>query len=221
MVEFRAVIEASGVTLPGTLMLPEPAHGIVVFAHASSGSKFSQIDNFLARQLRDAGFGTLRCDLLTQEEAADPNAAFDVPLLARRLSAAAAWVESQPACTGLPLGYIGTGMGAAAACVAAAGAGSPVQAVVCRNGRLDLADEVLPFITAPTLLIVRPGDPAAIQLSYEAISRLGGEKELALIPGTAPLLEEPKALDQLGVVVVGWFWRYLRALVLAAAGSAQ
>ena len=209
MLEIPALIRAEGVTLIGTVGLPREPAGLVLFAQAASGSRFSQIDDFLARTLRHAGFATGRFDLLNETEAADPIVAQDVHLLAQRLLSATAWAEHFPESAGLPIAYMGATLGGAAALLAAAEAGRRVGAVVVRNSRIDLAADALPRVTAPTLLIVRGVDPRFLELTCAALPRLGGEKELAIIPGVAPLLEEPRALDQLAWLAAGWCGRYL------------
>ena len=54
--------------LEGSLVVPETATGIVLFAHGSGSSRHSPRNNFVARVLRDANLGTLLMDLLTREE---------------------------------------------------------------------------------------------------------------------------------------------------------
>jgi pimeloyl-ACP methyl ester carboxylesterase len=209
LVQIPALIRAPGVTLAGTVALPRDPVGVVLFAHAGGASKVDQIDNYLARALRGAGLATLRFDLLNPAEVADPGIAQNVHLLAQRILSATGAVEHLPECAGLPVGYVGATVGAAAALVAAARGGRRVRAVVGRNTRIDLVEDVLPRVTAPTLLVVRNVHAQLLEMTYAALPRLGGEKELAVIAGIAPLLEEPRALDQLGWLVTGWCQRYL------------
>lgn len=61
-------ITAGGVTLDGTLVLPERSRAIVLFAHGSGSSRFSPRNRFVARMLSDAGLATLLFDLLTPDE---------------------------------------------------------------------------------------------------------------------------------------------------------
>ena len=140
--------------LPGMLDIPSQACGIVLFAHGSGSSRLSPRNNYVARALRDASLGTLLFDLLTEEEEGVRAHVFDIELLAGRLSAAAEWLATEPAAEGLPFGLFGASTGAAAALVAAAAAPDMYRAVVSRGGRPDLAGEALPYVTAPTLLIV-------------------------------------------------------------------
>jgi hypothetical protein len=207
--EIPTLIRAEGITLTGTVAFPRDPVGVVVFAVVDSGSYFHQIDEVLARGLRKVGIATMRLDLLSEAEAADPIMADNVHLPARRLLAATECVEHMPECAGLPLGYAGAAIGAAAALLAAAEAGPRVRAVVARNGRLDLVADAPSRVTGATLLVVRNIEQHLLATTYEALPRLGGEKALAILPGHIPLVEDPRALDQLAWLVTGWYSRYL------------
>jgi alpha-beta hydrolase superfamily lysophospholipase len=206
----HATIAADGVTLDGNLELPPRARGVVLFAHGSGSSRLSPRNIFVADALRAAGAGTLLLDLLTAEEANDRDKVFDVRLLARRLLHATAWVESQLETAGLPIGYFGASTGAAAAVAAAPECGRVLRAVVSRGGRPDLAMEVLPSVTVPTLLIVGSEDDVVLQLNRSALDRLGGPKELAVIEGATHLFDEPGTLEQVAQLAAEWFGRYLK-----------
>jgi putative phosphoribosyl transferase len=206
----HATIAADGVTLDGNLELPPRARGVVLFAHGSGSSRLSPRNIFVADALRAAGAGTLLLDLLTAEEANDRDKVFDVRLLAQRLLHATAWVESQLETAGLPIGYFGASTGAAAAVAAAPKCGRVLRAVVSRGGRPDLAMEVLPAVTVPTLLIVGSEDDVVLELNRSALDRLGGPKELAVIDGATHLFEEPGTLEQVAQLAAEWFGRYLK-----------
>ena len=65
-------IPAGAAKLEGILGLPKQAKGIVLFAHGRGSGRLSPRNNYLARALRDEGFGTLLMDLLMVDEAEDP-----------------------------------------------------------------------------------------------------------------------------------------------------
>jgi putative phosphoribosyl transferase len=120
--EMREVaIPAPPVVLAGILGVPEDAAGLVLFAHGSGSSRLSPRNAFVAQALRRAGIATLLFDLLTEREARDRARVFDIPLLAARLAAAAAWARGDAATRALALGYFGASTGAAPARAAAAG----------------------------------------------------------------------------------------------------
>ncbi|MBI4496954.1 MAG: dienelactone hydrolase family protein [Chloroflexi bacterium] len=220
--ELRPVrIPAGRVTLDGDLGVPERAQGIVLFAHGSGSSRFSPRNRFVAQELRKAGLATLLLDLLTpEEETIDLRTAhlrFDIEFLAERLIAATEWVVQHPDTRGLPIGYFGASTGAAAALVAAARRPDVVRAVVSRGGRPDLAGAALPYVQAPTLLIVGGADVPVIALNREAMRQLRADKELIIIPGAGHLFEEPGALEEVARAATGWFQRYLGEARRAAA----
>ena len=208
-------IPAEGVTLQGDLTVPAGARGIIVFAHGSGSSRLSPRNRMVARQLQEAGFGTLLFDLLTAREESVDNVTralrFDIDFLAARLAAATAWLGSQGIAHDLPFGYFGASTGAAAALVAAARHPGMVAAVVSRGGRPDLAGPLLRNVTAPTLLLVGGADVAVIELNQKALAQLGCEgKELAIVPGATHLFEEPGTLERVAELASQWFARYLR-----------
>ncbi|MDT0308331.1 phosphoribosyltransferase family protein [Streptomyces sp. DSM 44917] len=199
--------------LPGELTLPEGASGVVLFAHGAGSGRLSPRNRFVADSLNAVGLGTLLFDLLTEEEAEDRANVFDVGLLAARLTDATAWLD-----TPLPLGYFGASTGAAAALWAAAEPGARIGAVVSRGGRPDLADQRLPEVTAPTLLIVGGGDPQVLELNREAqqAMRAAPGTRLSVVPGATHLFPEPGALSEVAELARDWFLTHLAGAAPAA-----
>jgi pimeloyl-ACP methyl ester carboxylesterase len=208
-------IPANGEVLAGGLVLPPGSVGLVLFAHGSGSSRWSPRNRHVAQALQRARLGTLLFDLLTAaEEVEDARTArlrFDIPLLARRLLAATAWVRADLRTRGLRVGYFGASTGAAAALVAAAARPEDVAAIVSRGGRPDLAEEALGRVRAPTLLVVGGRDLAVLELNRRALAALRVESELAVVPGAGHLFEEPGALDEVARLAAAWFCRYLGA----------
>ena len=85
--------------------------------------------------------------------------------------------------------------------------------VVSRGGRPDLADEALPKVQAPTLLIVGGNDDVVIELNEQARDRMRCEVKLEIVRGATHLFEEPGALEKVAKLASDWF-------LLHAAGSA-
>ena len=198
-------IELGPQRLKGLLGIPPDAAGLVIFAHGSGSGRLSPRNNRVAAGLREAGLATLLLDLLTPEEERDRANVFDIALLASRLSAATDWSLAQAETRHLPIGYFGASTGAAAALVAAAAPRAPVQAVVSRGGRPDLAGEALPLVQAPTLLIVGGNDDVVIQLNEQARARMHCEVKLEIVPGATHLFEEPGALEHVAQLTADWF----------------
>lgn len=205
------VIPADGVELPGILTLPPNPSGLVIFAHGSGSSRWSTRNRYVSDQLVRSGLGTLLFDLLTRDEERNRDNVFNIPLLAKRLAQAAAWVQARPACAGLPLGYFGASTGAAAALVAAADPAAPaVAAVVSRGGRPDLAMDRLEFVRAPTLLIVGGEDRTVLRLNENAQAHLRVHSRLVVVPQATHLFEEPGTLTLAAAHALSWFRTHLR-----------
>jgi putative phosphoribosyl transferase len=217
--EFGIVIEAAdGTPLHADLRVPPDPDGLVIFAHGSGSGRHSSRNRAVAAALNRAGFATLLLDLLGEHEEGERGHVFDVPLLADRLLAAAAWAAMEPATRQLPIGYFGASTGAAAALAAAAAAPDRVGAVVSRGGRPDLAVEVLADVEAPTLLIVGGADRAVLRLNELAAERLAARSEVAVVPGAGHLFEEPGALERVAELAIEWFGAELATAPRSAAG---
>lgn len=190
---------------------PAPA-GLVMFVHGSGSGRFSGRNRHVADVIRSAGLSTLLFDLLSpEEEAVDRYAGslrFDIGLLTERVLGVTGWLRRKGSLQDTPLGYFGASTGAAAALAAAAELGD-ISAVVSRGGRPDLVIEVLPRVSAPTLLIVGGDDHTVIRMNRRAFGYLGGVKEMEIVPGAGHLFEEPGALEKVARLTADWFERHL------------
>jgi putative phosphoribosyl transferase len=207
--EQLVVVPAGQRRLSGVLQVPVGAVGLVLFAHGSGSGRLSPRNQFVASVLRAAGLATLLIDLLEAAEGDARVKVFDIELLAERLQCAADWLSREPSTSALRLGYFGASTGAGAALVAAARAPSAIGAVVSRGGRPDLAQEYLPAVEAPTLLIVGGNDEVVIDLNEQALRRLLCPKEIVIIPGATHLFPERGALKEVARLAQQWFLRYL------------
>jgi pimeloyl-ACP methyl ester carboxylesterase len=195
--------------LPGTLVLPPQAGGIVVFAHGSGSSRHSPRNRHVASVLQQRGLGTLLFDLLTEDEAEDRRRVFDIPLLGERVEQALDGPLARPGLAALPVGLFGASTGAAAALVAAARRPGRVAAVVSRGGRPDLAGEYLARVQAPTLLIVGGDDHEVLALNRWALAQMACAKRLEIIPGATHLFDEPGTLEAAAHGAADWFAAHL------------
>ena len=195
--------------LSGILRVPPDAKGVVAFAHGSGSGRFSPRNQFVARVLEEGSLATLLLDLLEEEEAQDRARVFDIDLLAERLQSAADWLRQQPETNVLRLGYFGASTGAGAALVAAARNPAAVGAVVSRGGRPDLANNYLPTVQTPTLLIVGGNDDVVIQLNEQALRLLHCPKEMVIVPGATHLFQEPGTLEEVARLAKQWLVRHL------------
>ena len=212
-IEESLQIPVTRVELAADISVPESPQGVVLFAHGSGSSRHSPRNRYVAEELQRSGLATVLADLLTpREEQLDAQTAalrFDIPLLAARLTALTDWVAGHEATEGLPVGLFGASTGAAAALVAAAERPDAVAAVVSRGGRPDLAGESLRAVRQPTLLIVGGRDETVVTLNRQAITSLGGDARLEIVPGASHLFEEPGALERVARLASDWFVTHL------------
>ncbi|HEV3363484.1 MAG TPA: alpha/beta hydrolase, partial [Acidimicrobiia bacterium] len=197
------------VSLEHDIVVPEGAHGAVLFVHGSGSSRHSPRNRYVAGELQAAGLAAVLADLLTpEEERIDARTAelrFDIRLLADRVMGLTDWLGDYKATAALDLGYFGASTGAAAALIGAAARPDRVRAVVSRGGRPDLATESLQLVRQPTLLIVGGRDEVVIDLNRKAMQQLAGEARLEIVPGAGHLFEEPGALEQVARLASDWF----------------
>jgi putative phosphoribosyl transferase len=207
-------IATAGATLEADVVVPEPALGVVLFAHGSGSGRHSPRNRYVAGELQKAGLATVLADLLTpQEEQVDAQTGalrFDISLLGERLVALTDWLVTQERTADLGVGLFGASTGAAAALVAAAKRPASVGAAVSRGGRPDLAGGLLRLVRQPVLLVVGERDPTVLDLNRRAMQELGGETTLAIVPAASHLFEEPGALEQVARLAREWFLDHLQ-----------
>jgi putative phosphoribosyl transferase len=206
----EVVVDTDDARLDGTLVIPDGATGLVLFAHGSGSSRHSPRNRFVASALQRAGLGTLLFDLFTpaeedEDEQTGGALRFDVDFLASRVLGAALWAKTQPETSALELGYFGASTGAAAALIAAARRSDIVRAVVSRGGRPDLAGPYLEDVVTPTLLVVGGHDREVLELNREAYQLLRGPRKIVVVPGATHLFEEPGTLEQVARLASDWF----------------
>lgn len=206
-------IPIGDVTVDADLHVPDRATGLVIFAHGSGSSRFSRRNRAVAGMLESAGFGTLLLDLLTPaEESVDERTReyrFNIDMLGERVVGAIDWTRTRADLQDLPVALFGASTGAAAALIGAAARPGQVRAVISRGGRPDLADQALPNVQAPTLLIVGGHDEPVIEMNRDAMRRMRAPVELEIVPGATHLFEERGALEQVIRLATDWCRRHL------------
>lgn len=204
----EVTIPVDGDGLPGELVVPDAAIGLVVFAHGSGSSRHSRRNQQVAVALQEAGLATLLLDLLTEAEGTNRRNVFNIELLARRVTVAVDWAQQTPVVAGMPIGLFGASTGAAAALEAAAGRTETVRAVVSRGGRVDLserADRVL----APVLMVVGGNDDAVLDMNRDTAARLSVEHRVEVVDGAGHLFAGPGQLQRVAELAGDWFRRHL------------
>ncbi|MBE9056124.1 dienelactone hydrolase family protein [Sphaerospermopsis sp. LEGE 08334] len=201
--------------LKGELVVPPEAKGIVVFAHCSGSSRYSNRNHYLAHLLRQQeGLATLLIDLLTEEEDAidqrTQHFRYDISFLSSRLITVTDWLFENTLTRDLKVGYFGVNRGSGAAFLAALARPMNVGAIVCRSGYTDLVIESLGYVHTPTLLIVGGNDCAIIAMNEDAISEIPTQhKQLEIIPEASHKFSEPGAMEEVGRLASQWFKYYL------------
>jgi putative phosphoribosyl transferase len=208
--------------LDGTLTLPDHPRGVVVLAQETGSQPLTQRNHEVARRLQENGLGSLRIELLTDEEeqterwtrhlhcdeeeteARLRHLQLEVSVFTERLLAVSAWLRRR---TALNTAYFGEST-AGAAVLAAAAQAADVSAVVSREGYPDLAAEHLSSVRAPTLLIVEAEDGPMLERNRSALKSLGCPADLRLVPRATCSCEEPTVLAAVAELATGWYERY-------------
>ncbi|MFW6337002.1 MAG: hypothetical protein ACOC3G_07720 [Phycisphaeraceae bacterium] len=95
--------------------------------------------------------------------------------------------------------------------IAAAARPDSLHAIVSRGGRSDLADDALPGVRTPTLLIVGGLDTAVIEMNQSATEQMDCPCEIEIVEGASHLFEEPGKLDEVANLAGQWFQQHLHA----------
>ncbi|HEX3301730.1 MAG TPA: hypothetical protein VHR64_02540, partial [Thermomicrobiales bacterium] len=66
--ERNVTISIGAIALEGSLVVPDPALGVVLFAHGSGSGRHSPRNRYVAGVLQEGGIATLLIDLLTEDE---------------------------------------------------------------------------------------------------------------------------------------------------------
>ncbi len=191
-------ITVQNLELKGILEIPKGADSIVIFAHI--GGEQSERNMLVAEELQKIGLSTLLFDLLIKNEDVAENQ-FNIELITERLIAVTKWSVENEKTKRLKIGYFGSGTGAAAALSSAAYWGTKVKAVVSREGRPDLAMDVLDLIESPTLLIVGGEDREIIDFNRQAYQKMGCIKKTEVVPGGV--------LQRVAELAGLWFMKYM------------
>lgn len=144
-------LPTDGIWLDGLLSHAPDVRALAIILQPNAHHPARARESLIADTLQEAGFATLTMNLLTHyEESRDPDAHFNVPLLANRVLATADWVLHQPPLIGLPIGLVSLGTASGAAIRAASKSPECFGALACLGGRPDLAG------AAPLRTLVRP-----------------------------------------------------------------
>ena len=192
-------VRVDGHELHRQLVAPSHAPGVVMFVH--HGGRIDA-DAPIARALEQRGIATLRVDLV--DDGRD-DSDIAVGTFADRIVETIDWVRADADLRELPLGLFGSGPSTAAALVAAARRPGQIAAVVCGNGRPDLAGDAVAQVRAPTLFIAGRDDEASVALDRDVARRFGRPPTLSLIEGVRRVLDDPAAAAHAAQLAADWF----------------
>ena len=199
-----------GLALAGRLLLPASGgpHPAVVFAHGRGSGKDSPRNAAVAAALRARGFAAFLLDFTGHGESegteADSTLAQQADDLGAALDAIQGLDEIDPARVGLA----GASSGAAAALLAAA-RDARVRALALRSPNPAGAEDALPRVSAPTLLVVGEHDAPSREACEPLGARFGGPWRLEVVAGGDHLFEDPAALARAAALMAAWFERHL------------
>lgn len=197
-------IAAEAVQLTGLLHIPANAHGMVILTHGIENVE--QLTHNTALTIAQAfysdGLATLVVDLFTTEEQQlDAETSYfraNTSIMEQRIVGIAEWLLQTPATQHLAIGYFGMGTTGASTLIAAAERPDVVAAIVSVSGQLAAAQEYLPRILSPTLLIALGNDQNTTTMN--ALEKIAVEKHF----------EQVANIDEdLTRIAGAWFTKYL------------
>lgn len=212
-------VAAGAVTLPALFHMPTNPRGLVVLTHGIAGSADGShaIALTLARGLHQASLATLVVDLFSLgEQQLDQTIDYfkhNTSIMEQRIMGIAEWAQDNAETANLSLGYFGAGVTGAAALIAAAERPDVVKAVVAAGAPLDLAQDYLRRVLAPTLLIAAQQDTNAVNQSQQAVENLPKEKRFEQIAGVRELFSSQESIMQVARLTGEWFAQHLEPIV--------
>lgn len=207
-------INVDGITLHGSLTLPNESQGVLVFVQGVGGGRFSPRNNYIAEQLRKKDIATLLIDLLTPGERnlfRTHNSLANINWLYNRLAKVIDWLHQQEQTATMSIALFGSNLGAAAALKTAADRQQRIAAVISWSGRPELVKDSLAEINAPTLLIAGAYDQALVEANRQAIEQFRAPCFLEIIQNTDFGLKEPGKVEALAQLCSKWLPQYLPA----------
>lgn len=205
-------INIDGITLHGSLILPNESKSVLVFVQGVGGGRFSPRNNHIAAQLQKNNIATLLIDLLTPGERnlfRTHNSLSNINWLYNRLEKVLDWLHHQEHTASMTIALFGSNLGAAAALKTAADRQQHITAVISWSGRPEQVKDSLEKITAPTLLIVGAFDQTLVKANREAVELFRAPCFLEIIPNTSFSLKEPGKVEALAQLCSDWLPQHL------------
>ena len=176
--------------------------------------------NALAFALRENGFGTAVCHLLTEAERQRAAAHRRIPvcteLLARRLMAVVDAVGDEADFGTSAAGIAASGTAAAAALRVAALRPLAFDAIACRHAKIDSVRS-LEYVRAVTLFLAIAGDLARIRPMTRAFQQLQCAKRFEIVPGGSPAFDDERSFRLATELTAAWMQRHIARTATAVA----
>ena len=212
-------VAAGAVTLPALFHVPTHPRGIVVLTHGIEGSADGSHASALAiaSQLHQASLATLVVDLFSPgEQQLDEGTGYfkqNTSIMEQRIIGLSEWTQDNIVTSNLSLGYFGAGVAGAAVLIAAAERPDVVKAVVAASARLDLVENSLRRILAPTMLIAAQQDTNAVQQNQQALEGLTQPTRFEQIAGVNALFSSQDSIGRIAQLAGEWFAQHLEPIV--------
>jgi putative phosphoribosyl transferase len=199
----RVVVGGNGCRIGGELTIPAGATGLVTWMVSAASED-------LGGHLEDCGLATLElhAPVACSTRSVSVELCFELDSLERQLLQVTRWASTDPRTRQLGLGYLGTGVNAAAALMAAAQLGSAIQAVVCYHSLPEAAGRALGQVKAPTLLIAK-SDRVSLQGNRRAYDRLVCRKELVVVSRAENEWARRDMFARIATLATNWFLDHL------------
>jgi putative phosphoribosyl transferase len=172
----------------------------------------------LAFVLRENGFGTAICDLLTEPERERAATHRRIPvcteLLARRLLAVVDAVGDETDLGASAAGIAVSGTAAAAALRVAALRPLAFDAVACRHAKIDSVRS-LEYVRAATLFLAVAGDLSRIRPMTRAFQQLQCGKRFEILPGGSPAFDDERSFRLATELTSTWMRKHVGRTVTA------
>ena len=202
------------------LGMPRSSAGIV-FLLRDNGNVVR--GNALAFALRENGFGTAVCHLLTEPERQRAAAHRRIPvcteLLARRLMAVVDTVGDEAGFGMAAAGIAASGIAAAAALRVASLRPLAFDAIACRHVKIDSVRS-LEYVRAATLFLAVAGDLARIRPMTRAFQQLQCAKRFEIVPGGSPAFDDEHSFRLATELTGAWMQKHVGRTATAVARPA-
>ena len=182
----------------------------VVFLLRDNGNVVHR--NAVAFALRENGFGTAICHLLTEAERERAALHQRVPicaeLLARRLMAVIDAVADETDASASGAGIVVSGVACAAALRVAVLRPLIFDAIVCRRVKIDSL-RAIEYVSAPTLFLAVAGDLARIRPMTRAFQQLQCPKHFEIVAGDSPAFGDERSFRTATSLTAAWMRKHV------------